>query len=443
MDINSKNRFLPLKNKAISGSFWALAGFGGGQIIRLCSNLILTRLLFPEVFGLMALVQVVISGIQMLSDVGISTSVVRDKRGDDPDYLNTAWTLQIIRGAIIWVLCWIVAYPLASFYEAPELSLLIPVVGLSALIHGFYSPSALTLKRHIKLRRLISWELTGQFISVITTLILAWYFRSIWAIALGGLFGSFATLALSYRMLTSYKPRFSLDTDAVANIYNFGKWIFVSSFITFFINKGDVLVLGVFLTKQDLGVFAIAAIWSRVILELLLKVNQLVLLPIYSDIGRDSKKRDLLSVRKIRMYLLLATLPMVWALVIGGEFFIDILYDSRYSSAGWMLQVLAVGTIGSVITVTTANALLAFGDSFGFMLFQATRGLLLLACMIIGSHFFGVIGLIAGISASKFLCYPMLAVLVKKHKVWWPSLDVFAVISSVVVIGFGVWILNI
>ena len=281
MDINSKNRFLPLKNKAISGSFWALAGFGGGQIIRLCSNLILTRLLFPEVFGLMALVQVVISGIQMLSDVGISTSVVRDKRGDDPDYLNTAWTLQIIRGAIIWVLCWIVAYPLASFYEAPELSLLIPVVGLSALIHGFYSPSALTLKRHIKLRRLISWELTGQFISVITTLILAWYFRSIWAIALGGLFGSFATLALSYRMLTSYKPRFSLDTDAVANIYNFGKWIFVSSFITFFINKGDVLVLGVFLTKQDLGVFAIAAIWSRVILELLLKVNQLVLLPIY------------------------------------------------------------------------------------------------------------------------------------------------------------------
>ena len=93
-----------------------------------------------------------------------------------------------------------------------------------------------------------------------------------------------------------------------------------------------------------------------------------------------------------------------------------------------MLQVLAVGTIGSVITVTTANALLAFGDSFGFMLFQAARGVLLLACMIIGSHYFGVVGLIAGISASKFLCYPILAVIVKKHRVWWPGLDVFAVI---------------
>ena len=441
--LDSKKIFLPLKNKAISGSFWALVGFGGGQVVRLCSNLILTRLLFPEVFGLMALVQVVMSGIQMLSDVGISTSVVRDKRGDDLEYLNTAWTLQIIRGAIIWMLCWIVAYPLASFYEAPELSLLIPVVGISALINGFYSPSIMTLKRHIKLRWLIGWELTGQFISVVTTLILAWYFRSIWAIVFGGLLGSLATLALSYLMLTPSKPKFSLDADAMANIYNFGKWIFVSSFITFFINKGDVLVLGAFLTKQDLGVFAIAAIWSRVILELLLKVNQLVLLPIYSDIGRDNKKRNLLAVRNIRMYLLLVTLPMVWALVIGGQFFIDILYDSRYSSAGWMLQVLAVGTIGSVITVTTANALLAFGDSFGFMLFQAARGVLLLVCMIIGSHYFGVVGLIAGISASKFLCYPILAVIVKKHRVWWLGLDIFAVISSVLAIGFGVWMLNI
>ena len=133
--------------------------------------------------------------------------MVRDKRGDDLEYLNTAWTLQIIRGAIIWALCWIVAYPLSSFYSAPELALLIPVVGMSALIQGFYSPNVMTLKRHIKLKRLIVWELVGQFIGVMATLVLAWHFRSIWALAFGGLIGACAAMALSYFMLSSVKPK--------------------------------------------------------------------------------------------------------------------------------------------------------------------------------------------------------------------------------------------
>jgi O-antigen/teichoic acid export membrane protein len=431
-----------LSGRAMSGSLWALFGFGGSQVLRLGSNLILTRLLFPEVFGLMALVQVVLGAIQMLSDIGISTSVVRDKRGDDPEYLNTAWTLQVIRGAMIWLLCWLIAYPLAAFYEAPELALLIPVVGLSALIHGFYTPSVMILKRHVKLKPLIVWELIGQSVAVVSTLLLAWYFRSIWAIAFGGLLGAVVTLILSYRLLPSIRPRFRLELEAAANIYTFGKWIFISSFISFFINKGDVLILGAFLTKENLGVFAIAAIWSKVVLELLLKINQLVLLPLYSEIGRQGNEESKLSVRKTRLYLLLATLPLVWVLVVGGQFVIDFLYDSRYSSAGWMLQILAVGTIGSIITVTTANALLAFGDSYGFMLFQVARGLLLLACMTFGSHYFGIVGLISGIAASKFLCYPILAFLVKKHQVWWPSLDLLAIISSVLAIGLGLWVIN-
>ena len=141
----------------------------------------------------------------------------------------------------------------------------------------------------------------------------------------------------------------------------------------------------------------------------------------------------MISVRKIRMYLLLVTLPLIWLLVIFGQSLIDLLYDSRYSSAGWMLQILAVGTIGSILTVTTANALLAFGDSFRFMIFQAARGTLLLVCMILGFHLYDIVGLIVGISVSKFLCYPILVSLVKKHDVWWPSLDAGVVISSILI----------
>ena len=72
------------KNLLFKGTIWASSGFAISQLMRLSSNLILTRLLFPEVFGLMALVQVVMVGVKMFSDMGIATSVLRDKAGDDP-----------------------------------------------------------------------------------------------------------------------------------------------------------------------------------------------------------------------------------------------------------------------------------------------------------------------------------------------------------------------
>jgi len=109
---------------------------------------------------------------------------------------------------------------------------------------------------------------------------------------------------------------------------------------------------------------------------------------------------------KTRVRLLALSLPIIIALVFGGQLLIDILYDPRYQSAGWMLQVLAVGTIAAAITATSANALLSFGDSFGYMIFQVVSGVLLVICMLVGGSEYGVAGLIAGVSISKFISYP-------------------------------------
>ena len=123
-----------LKALVLRGSTWTIAGSGSGQLIRLIRNLILTRLLFPEAFGLMTLVWMVMYGLEMLSDVGLGPAIIRDPRGDDPDFLNTAWTVQAIRGAVLWGASCLIAYPMATFYSAPDLAQLIPVAGLTALL---------------------------------------------------------------------------------------------------------------------------------------------------------------------------------------------------------------------------------------------------------------------------------------------------------------------
>ncbi len=105
-----------LFKRALGGGMFVAGSYVFAQFARLLSNLVLTRLLYPEAFGVMALVMVVLVGLQMFSDVGIGPAISRSPRGDDPDFLNTAWTLNVFRGAFLWLLTCVLAWPAAWFY---------------------------------------------------------------------------------------------------------------------------------------------------------------------------------------------------------------------------------------------------------------------------------------------------------------------------------------
>ena len=106
---------LSRKGLLARGSLWALLGYGGSQILRLAGNLVLWRLLYAEAFGLMAIVNVFMQGLAMFSDVGIGPSIIQNERGDDPDYLDTAWTIQALRGGALFVVAVIFADPGRAF----------------------------------------------------------------------------------------------------------------------------------------------------------------------------------------------------------------------------------------------------------------------------------------------------------------------------------------
>ena len=201
---------------------------------------------------------------------------MRDERGDESAYLNTAWTLQVIRGALIWGVSGLLAYPASMLYNAPELVYLIPAIGFTACIQGFNAPIILTLKRHLKVRQLISWEIAPSRYYYSDC-----YFGVAVSICMGNRYWwcSWGSLWLSVSYLMSQRPKFHLESSSLDNIFSFGKWIFLSTALTFLIQQGDVLILGSFLSKEQLGMFSIAAIWSRMVLQLVLKINDQVMMP--------------------------------------------------------------------------------------------------------------------------------------------------------------------
>ncbi|WP_316431093.1 oligosaccharide flippase family protein [Leptolyngbya sp. NK1-12] len=419
----SKEQKPTLKQRAIRGSIWTFLGYGSSQILRLGGNLVLTRLLFPEAFGLMALVQTFLTGLQMFSDLGIFPSIVHSKRGEDPAFLNTAWTLQVIRGIVLWVGTCIIAAPIARFYDEPMLMQLLPVAGLSALIDGTASTKLATANRQLALKQLTTLEISIYAISLSVMIVGAWLYRSVWVLLLGGLIGSLLKSIASHVLLKGERNSFCWDKEAFHELQQFGQWIFLSTIIAFFALQGDRLALGWLLDVRFLGIYTVALGLSSAVESIVTQMNSKVLFPSYAELIRERPAALYRVLRKARLILIALSSSFAIFLVLFGKPLIDLLYDERYLEAGWILRVLAIGFLGRVLSVTYEDILLAKGQTFKTMLLTSIGALFQLNSMLLGYSLAGPQGVIIGIAATEWLTYIAYALYFNRLSLWQPELD--------------------
>ncbi|MBD1939478.1 oligosaccharide flippase family protein [Microcoleus sp. FACHB-68] len=369
-----------LKKLAIRGAVWTIVSYGASQVMRFGSNLILTRLLVPELFGLMALVTTFIVGLNLFSDIGAGPSIIQNKRGDDPDFLNTAWTLQVMRGFVLWVCCLIIAWPISQFYRDPRLLWLIPLVGASTIISGFSSTAVFSLNRHMDIGKLTIFQFTTQALSIVVTIVWAFFSPTIWALVGGQLSSSLIRMVWSHFLIPGKRNRFAWDKDALQDLFTFGRWIFISTAMTFLAGQADRLILGRLLSFQMLGVYTVAFTLSDMPRQIVGAINSKVLFAATSklvSLPRETFRAKILGKRK----LIIAALALALAVLITvGDLLILALYDDRYSQAGWMLPILGLGLWPRLLSQTIDPSLLALGKPF----YVATGNFLKFVFMIIG-----------------------------------------------------------
>lgn len=349
------------------GTIWIVLAFGGGQILRLASNIALAALLFEEVFALMAIVTAVMMGLAMFSDIGLKPSVVQNPRGDDPVFLQTAWTLQVIRGLLLFVGAAILAWPMAHIYGANdpmawELVWLIPLVALGAIADGFLSSRMLLAARRMDIASVTKLEIIVQVCTVGLMVALAWYMRSVYALAFAGLAGSVLRLWLSYAMLPGAPDRFRLDKDSFMAILGFGKWIFLSTLISFLAIQIDRMLLAAIFPLAEVGVYSIATSLALMVTVLNGAIQSSIVFPWYSRM-LDQGVQLQHAFRQTRIPLMLAVTFFATLLVTGASTFFELAYDHRYAKAGDFLPVLAVGVWLSSLSGIYGSAFLAMGRS--------------------------------------------------------------------------------
>ncbi len=395
------------KTLAIQGAFWTFIGYGGSQALRLVSNLILARLLFPSAFGTMALVNVFLMGLQMISDIGLGPGIIRSPRGNDDTFLRTAWSMQVIRGGVLFLMCCGMAYPVSLLYSASnpgasQLLLMLPVAGLTAVIGGFSSTSLYTLNKVMNFRALAVMELLPQLASIVVMVLWALVNPSAWALLAGGIAYSLLRCALSHRANRPRTDGFGWDASAYQELSGFGRWIMASTLLSFLASQFDKLLLGKLLTLTELGLYTIALSFSHVAIHIANRLSVSVLYPLFAK-RIDNPQRMTELCLKGRKVVLLAGGAVCAAFCIGSDAFFSLLYPHNYSGSIDIARWTCLTIWSTILNVTVDRVPLALGQSKALFQTKVVNLLLLAALSIAGYKFLGLPGFISGMALANLV----------------------------------------
>jgi O-antigen/teichoic acid export membrane protein len=407
---------LTLKQRVLNAGAWSLAGYALSFAIRLGSNLFMTRQLLPEMFGVMAIATMVLTGLAMFSDVGLKPSIVQSKRGDEPIFLNTAWVTQILRGGVLW--CFAIGLsaliplaahlgliPKGSVYDNPSLPYVVAALSVTTIIAGFESTKMLQAGRNLALAKITGIEVSAQLFGLLV--MVAWVLvdRSIWALVSGSVAASTARTLLSHVWLPGMTNRWQWDREVFAEIIKFGKWIFLSTVLYFVVSNGDRMVLGAVIDANALGIYAIAFLIFSSVDQVLTKIIVDVSFPALSEVARHRSSK--LTEAYYRFHLIIASFTYFFCgvLMVSGHVLIELLYDRRYEQAGWILEILAVALLTLPFRIAT-QCFLALGHSRVYFYLHTTRLIGLFVALPIGFHLWGLRGAVWGIVFSYFASLP-------------------------------------
>ena len=318
---------------------------------------------------------------------------------------------------------------MAAFYDEPELAYLLPFVSLTALVAGFNSTHIFTLSRELSLRPLQVALVSSQAVGLVVMILWALVHRSVWALAVGAVAQSLTYALLSHLYLPGVKNRLFWEAKAARSLIRFGRWIFVSTALSFLTMQSDRLVFGKLISIEALGVYSIGAMIAGLPTTGVSLLSSKVLFPAYSEVFHRTRSIGAVFDRARKPILLLTG----WAfsgLLAGGPTAARLLYDERYHGAGWVIQMLSFGGWFFAMALTHRSALLALGRPDWLAISSTAKLLGMLALIPAGYYLGGSIdpdmafpGAVLGFATSEMLRHATTSYAISKEKLKTVRLD--------------------
>lgn len=403
--------------KAVKGGIWVVIFQVLNMALRFGSNLVYAWLLAPDAFGLVALVNVFTLGLLLFTDVGLEESIVRSTRGDEKRFLNTVWTMQIVRGVLLWLVCIAAAYPMSHYYNEPELMPLIAASSFMLVFVGFQATSLGTMRRHLEVIDIAKLDLAGQTLGFLAGLIWALISPTAWALVAATITTWLVRLIASHFLQKGGLNRMQWDWDAFWEVIDMGKWIFVSTAFMFLATQSDRLMLGALVDMSTLGIYHIAISLAQIPEIIFMQLSGRVIFPMLAHFAREDASTVKHKLIQLRSNVLPFALYMIASLMVLAELFFGVLYRDAYQLAGEIAPLLAAMFWVSILQESVIRTSIAMGSYSVSAYTNIVSFIFRLTLAYIGFQMFGISGFIGGLILGALCGYGVVLTWLARKKI--------------------------
>jgi len=395
----------PLSKKVSKGVLWVTAGAICTKGLYFACSIVLARLLEPEDFGLMAVAMAIVTFSQGTTQTGFESALIQ-KQDNPEDYLNTAWTFELSRYAILFILFFFAAPVIAIFFTEQKAVPILRVISLTMLFQGLRNIGVVYFRKNLDFKKQFVLEVVPVLANICVVLPLAFTLRNVWALVWASITASVATCCMSY-VMHPYRPRLDFNVERAKNLFNFGRWILGSSIIVMIREQGLTIFIGKFLGIPVLGFFNRESVFSMMIFQQLIEIVWKVGYPAYSQLQNDPKRFKQAYLKTLRLLTLIG-IPMAGGLFVLSENFVHLFLTDKWLPIVPIMQIMCLTAILNFLNTPAGIAFQAMGrPEIGTKI--AALGVIVLVITIYPLAIrFGVIGVAWSLFLSTLITSPIM-----------------------------------
>lgn len=349
-----------MKQKVAGGLFWSYGERILAQLVSLVVSIVLARLLDPEHYGVIAIVMIFITFCDAIVTGGFGNAVVQKRDTDELD-VNTMLCCSVVTSLVLYLVIFLAAPFVASFYKMDIICPVLRVLGLRLLISGINSIQHAWIQKRMLFKQFFISTSFGTILSAVVGISMAYMGMGVWALVGQNLTNSFVDTVVLL-IANDWKPRLQFSWERAKTMLSYG-WKILATTIVFTI-EGELrsLIIGKKFGSADLAYYDQGRKFPNLLVANVNSSISSVMFPVLSQAQSDPTRLKQLCRRAVRIGTYLLAPCLVGLIAVADTFVVAILTE-KWAPCIPFLRILTLVYLVRPFATTCQQSIQAVGRS--------------------------------------------------------------------------------
>ncbi|MBQ0111456.1 MAG: lipopolysaccharide biosynthesis protein, partial [Oscillospiraceae bacterium] len=369
------------KSKVVfSNLMWRFFERCGAQGVSFIVSLVLARILMPEMYGTVALMNVVINLLTIFISSGMGAALVQKKNADDLDF-SSMFYFNIVMCCTLYAVLFFCAPAIADFYKTPEMTAYLRVIGITLIISGVKNIQSSYVSRNLMFKRFFFATLGGTIGAGVIGIAMALSGFGVWALITQSLFNNFVDTVILW-ITVKWRPKKMFSFKRLGGLFSYGWKLLVSAFLDTGYREVRTLIIGKVYNSTDLAYYNKGESFPKLLVDNINSAITSVLFPVMSKEQDNAENMKLIIKRSITVSCYLLA-PLIMGMFAVAPVLIRVLLTDKWAFCVPYLQVFCIVYLMYPLHTANLNAVRAVGRSDLFLVLEIAKKVIGISALII------------------------------------------------------------